>query len=165
MSRLTVRRAWVLPVAIAALAAALTAIMGATIAAPGPWYHALAQPRWTPPDQAYAAGWTVVYLLTALAAVTGWRATPEGPASDWLIGLFALNGFLNIVWSLLVFRLHRPDWAVIELLALWVSIAALIYTVWPRSIAAALLLVPYLGWVTFSGYLDMAIVRLNGPFG
>lgn len=157
-------RAWALPVLVAALAAGMTAIMGATIAELGPWYHALRQPGWAPPDQAYAVGWTAIYMLTALAAVTGWRAMPQGPPSDWLVGLFALNGFLNIVWSLLFFRLHRPDWAVVEVLALWCSIAALIYTLWPRSIAAALLLVPYLGWVTFAGYLDMTIVRLNGPF-
>lgn len=165
MTRPKANRAWVMPVAVAALAAGVTAIMGATIAESGPWYRALAQPRWAPPDQVYALGWTVAYTTTALAAVTGWRATPEGRASDWAVGLFALNGFLNIVWSLLFYRLHRPDWAMVEVVGLWASIAALIYTLWPRSIAAALLLVPYLAWITFAGYLNMTIVRLNGPFG
>lgn len=158
-------RAWAMPVLIAAAAAALTAAMGATISQIGPWYHALLQPHWAPPDAAYAVGWTVIYTLTALAAVTGWRATPAGREADWLVGLFALNGFLNIVWSLVFFRLHRPDWAEVEVVLLWVSVAALIYTLWSRSVVAALLLVPYLGWVTFAGYLDMTIVRLNGPFG
>ena len=52
-----------------------------------------------------------------------------------------------------------------EVLALWLSVAALILFIWRRSMAGALLLVPYLLWVTFAGYLNMAIVRLNGPFG
>ena len=47
--------------------------------------------------------------------------------------MFALNGFLNILWSLLFFRLHRPDWAMIEVLALWLSVAALILIIWRRS--------------------------------
>lgn len=165
MTTLKANRAWAMPVLIAAAAAALTAVMGATTSDIGPWYHALVQPRWAPPEATYAIGWTLIYMLTAVAAVTGWRATPAGPAADWLIGLFALNGFLNILWSLLFFRLHRPDWAVVEMVALWVSVAVLIVTVWPRSIFAALLLVPYLGWVTFAGYLNMTIVRLNGAFG
>jgi benzodiazapine receptor len=158
-------RAWGLPIALAALAAGAVAVMGATITEPGPWYHALAKPRWAPPDAAYAVAWTAIYLCTAFAAVTGWRAMPDRSGADWMIGLFALNGFLNIAWSLLFFRLHRPDWAVVEAVAWWVAIAVWIYLVWPRSIGAGVLLLPYLGWVTFAGYLTMTIVRLNGPFG
>lgn len=160
-----VHRAWALPILIAALAALAVAAMGATITEIGPWYRSLVQPRWAPPDAAYGVAWTAIYTSTALAAVTGWRAMPDRRGADWMIGLFALNGFLNIAWSLLFFRLHRPDWAMVEVIALWVSIAAWIYVVWPRSVAAGLLLLPYLGWVTFAGYLDMTIVRLNGPFG
>jgi tryptophan-rich sensory protein len=79
--------------------------------------------------------------------------------------MFALNGFLNILWSLLFFRLHRPDWALIEVVGLWLSVAALMVVIWRRSMTGAVLLVPYLMWVTFAGYLNMTIVRLNGPFG
>lgn len=160
-----VNRAWALPVFVAALVALSVAVMGATITELGPWYHALVQPRWAPPDAAYGTAWTAIYMFTALAAVTAWRAMPDRRSSEWLIGLFALNGFLNIVWSLLFFRLHRPDWAVVEILALWLSIAGLIVLIWSRSIVGAVLLLPYLGWVTFAGYLNMAVVRLNGPFG
>lgn len=158
-------RAWGLPVVIAALAALAVAVMGSTITAAGPWYHALVQPRWAPPEAAFGIAWTAVYLCTALAAVTGWRAMPDRPGADWMIGLFALSGFLNIAWSLLLFRLHRPDWAQIDAVALWMAIAVWIFRVWPRSVAAGLLLLPYLCWVTLAGYLTMTIVRLNGPFG
>jgi tryptophan-rich sensory protein len=65
---------------------------------------------------------------------------------------------------LLFFRFHRPDWAVIEVLGLWLSIAALMVTIWRRSMTGAVLLLPYLLWVTFAGYLNMIVVRLNGPF-
>ena len=47
---------------------------------------------------------------------------------------------------------------------LWLSVAALIVVIWRRSMVGALLLVPYLMWVTFAGYLNMHIVQLNGPF-
>jgi tryptophan-rich sensory protein len=157
-------RAWLFPVIIASIAATLTALVGATITDIGPWYHSLAQPRWAPPDVAYGVAWTAIYALCALAGVTAWIASPYGREREWLVGLFALNGFLNIVWSLLFFRLHRPDWAVIEALGLWLSVLALILVIWRRSMTGSLLLVPYLMWVTFAAYLNMTVVHLNGPF-
>lgn len=157
-------RAWLFPVLIAAFAALLVGALGATITEVGPWYRGLVQPRWAPPDAAYGVAWTAIYALSALAGVTGWRARASARDGDWLIGLFALNGFLNLLWSFLFFRLHRPDWAVIEALALWLSVLALILAIWRRSMSGAIMLVPYLCWVTFAGYLDMTIVHLNGPF-
>ena len=157
-------RSWILPILLAAVAAVLIAVMGATITELGPWYRSLHQPAWSPPDAAYGIAWTGIYALTAIAAVIGWRAMPTTREGDWLIGLYALNGFLNILWSLLFFRFHRPDWAVIEVVALWLSVGALILASWRRSITAAVLLVPYICWVTFAGYLNLVVVRLNGPF-
>lgn len=156
--------AWLLPMLIAALLAMLVAVVGMTMTEIGPWYHALVQPRWAPPDVAYGAAWTVIYATAAVAGVNAWMAMPRGRDREWLIGLFALNGFLNVLWSLLFFRLQRPDWAEIEVIALWLSVLALIVHVWPRTMRGAVLLLPYLGWVTFAGYLNLVIVRLNGPF-
>ena len=153
-----------MPVVIAGLIALIVAMLGMTITEIGPWYHSLVQPRWAPADAVYGVAWTAIYALTAIAGVTGWLAMPTWREREWLLGLFALNGFLNILWSLLFFRLHRPDWAVVEVLALWVSVAALIIVIWRRSMPGAMLLLPYLAWVTFAGYLNMIIVRLNGPF-
>ncbi|WP_442681102.1 TspO/MBR family protein [Sphingomonas sp. ASY06-1R] len=153
-----------MPVVIAGLIALVVAMLGMTITEIGPWYHSLVQPRWAPADAVYGVAWTAIYALTAIAGVTGWLAMPTWREREWLLGLFALNGFLNILWSLLFFRLHRPDWAVVEVLALWVSVAALIIVIWRRSMPGAMLLLPYLAWVTFAGYLNMIIVRLNGPF-
>ncbi len=157
-------RAWLFPIAIASVLAIAVAVMGATITDVGPWYHALAKPRWAPPDASFGVAWTAIYALTALAGVNGWLAAPQAREREGLLGLFALNGFLNILWSLLFFRLHRPDWAVIEALGLWLSVLALILVIWRRSMSGAIMLVPYLLWVTFAGYLNMTIVHLNGPF-
>lgn len=156
-------RAWLFPIIIAGMAASIIALVGATITEIGPWYHSLAQPRWAPPDAAYGVAWTAIYCCTALAGVTAWLSM-RWREREWLLGAFCLNGFLNILWSLLFFRFHRPDWAVIEVLALWLSVGALIVIIWRRSMVGAVLLLPYLLWVTFAGYLNMTIVHLNGPF-
>ena len=158
-------RAWPFPLLVAGFAAIPVIAMGATIVDPDPWYASLVQPRWAPPAAAHAAGWTVIYALTALAGITAWFAARDWREGEWLVGLLALSGFLNIAWSLLFFRLHRPDWALTGSIALWLSVAGLIVFVWRRSMVAAALLVPYLLGATFAGYFTMTIVRLNGPIG
>ena len=154
-----------MPSLVAAAAALLVAGLGATITELGPWYHGLRQPDWAPPDIAFGPAWTIIFALTAMSGVTAWRAAGHRGIRDTLVGLFALNGFLNLLWSFLFFRMHRPDWAGIEVLLLWASIAALIVACRRVSGTAAWLLVPYLIWVTFAGVLNATVVGLNAPFG
>ena len=158
-------RMMIIPVTVATGAALCVAALGATVTDLGPWYQALAKPDWNPPDVVFQMGWTVIYALITVAGITAWRAAPTSAAAEWVLGLFALNGFLNISWSLIFFRLQRPDWAFFEVTLLWLSILVIILYCGRFSKTAALLLVPYLGWVTFAGALNWAVVQLNAPFG
>lgn len=153
------------PVWVAALAAVFVALLGGLMTDIGPWYRSLVQPPWKPPDWLFGPAWTLIYGLVAAAGVLAWRRTPPGARRDSTMALFALNAFLNVLWSLLYFRLHRPDWALIEVVALWLSIVALMVAVHRHAPTASWLLSPYLLWVSFAGWLNLATVRLNGPFG
>ena len=108
--------------------------------------------------------WTLIFALTAVSGVLAWRAAPNRTAREWIIILFALNGFLNILWSLLFFRLRRPDWALFEVVFLWLSILLPIVVLARFSKSASMLLLPYLAWVSFAAYLNFVVVRLNEPF-
>lgn len=158
-------RMMILPVSVATVAALCVAALGATITDLGPWYQALVKPDWNPPDVTFPMGWTLIYALITISAITAWRAAPNSAAAEGVIGLFALNGFLNITWSLIFFRMQRPDWAFMEVVLLWLSIVALIVYCGRFSRSAAALLLPYLAWVSFAGALNWAVVELNGPFG
>ena len=155
----------IIPVTVATLAALCVAALGATVTDLGPWYQALAKPDWNPPDVVFPIGWTIIYALITVAGITAWRAARTAAQAEWVIGLFALNGFLNITWSILFFRFQRPDWAFYEVVALWLSILGLIVYCGRFSRSAAALLVPYLVWVSFAAALNYAVVGLNGPFG
>lgn len=157
-------RPWILPVVVATVSALVVAFLGGTITDLGPWYMGLEKPAWSPPRPVFPIVWTTIFALTAVAGVTAWRHAPNSRTADTLIGLFALNGFLNILWSLLFFRVQRPDWAFAELVLLWLSIAALIVYCWRLSKLSGGLLVPYLVWVTIAGALNWQIVQLNAPF-
>ncbi|TNC13665.1 tryptophan-rich sensory protein [Methylobacterium terricola] len=152
------------PILVAAASAIVVAGAGAWLTALGPWYRSLQVPSWKPPDWAFGPVWTTIFTLAAIAGVLSWNAAPEGPPRTWLIAAFALNGALNIAWSGVFFRLERPDWALIEVVALWLSVVLLIVVVGRLSGLGAVLLVPYLVWVGIAACLNWSIVRLNGPF-
>ncbi|PKP95760.1 MAG: TspO protein [Alphaproteobacteria bacterium HGW-Alphaproteobacteria-14] len=158
-------RMMILPAAIATVAALIVATLGATMTDLGPWYQALEKPGWNPPDVLFPTGWTVIYALITIAGITAWRAAPTPAKAEWVIALFALNGFLNISWSLIFFRMQRPDWAFYELVVLWLSILVIIVFCGRFSRLASGLLLPYLAWVSFAGALNWAVVQLNAPFG
>ena len=152
-------------VLVAAALALCVAILGGLATDIGPWYRALNKPAFQPPDWLFGPAWTLIYALITAAAVKAWRAAGDRRGRQWIVGLFGFNLTLNVLWSLLFFSARRPDWAMFEVVLLWASIAALIWTIYPRSKSAAWLLVPYLSWVTFASLLNMAIVQLNPSLG
>jgi translocator protein len=154
----------IIPILIAGTLAFITAVVGGTITVLGGWYYTLKQPAWAPPDYMFGIIWTVIFALIALAGVLAWEKAPSRRVTETIIGLFALNGFLNLLWSFLFFRMQRPDLAFYELIFLWLSILGLILFCGRFSKISALLLVPYLLWVTIAGALNYQVVQLNGPF-
>ncbi|KMO35933.1 TspO/MBR family protein [Methylobacterium aquaticum] len=152
------------PILVAAVSAIVVAAAGAWLTTLGPWYRSLHVPSWKPPDWAFGPVWTTIFTLTAIAGVLAWNGAPEGAERFWLLTAFVVNGILNIAWSGVFFRLQRPDWALVEVAALWLSVALLILVVARHSGLGALFLLPYLAWVGVAALLNWSIVRLNGPF-
>jgi len=153
------------PIWIAAAAAMSVAVIGGLMTDIGPWYMSLKQPAWKPPDWAFGPIWTTIFALSAAAGVIGWQRGPSRAARETMLVLFAANGFLNVFWSLLYFRLHRPDWSLYEVPLLWLSVLALIVLLARFAKPAAWLLAPYLVWVALAAALNWQTVKLNGPFG
>jgi translocator protein len=124
---------------------------------PGPFYAALQKPAWTPPNNWFAPVWTVLYVMIALAGWIAWRAQGFGP----LLWLWLLQLCLNGAWSYLMFGEKQITSALVDISALWLAILTFILVAWPVRRSAALLLVPYLLWVSFAAALNFEIWRLN----
>lgn len=148
-------------IAIATGLALAVAVAGGIATIRSEWYLALRQPSWKPPDWAFGPVWTVIFAACVASAVIAWRAAPDASGRLVLLIAFGVNGGLNIAWSFLFFRFRRPDWAMAELIALWLSIVALILVSGQFSALSAWLLAPYLLWVTIAGRLNLAILQLN----
>jgi translocator protein len=127
---------------------------------PDEWYQQLQKPAWTPPGYLFGPVWTILYTLMAVAAWLVWKRAGFAGAklALWLfIGQLVLNG----MWTWIFFGLHRPDWALVEIILLWSMILATLVAFWRQSTVAGALLIPYLVWVSFATALTFAIWRLN----
>lgn len=152
-------------VVTAALAALAVALLGMATTDIGPWYQNLEKPAWQPPDWLFGPAWTLIFALAAMAGVIAWQQARDRAGRNLILGTFAVNALLNILWSQLFFGFRRPDWALIEVVLLWASIIVLIVVLARFSRLAGWLIVPYLAWVSFAAILNLVIVRLNQPFG
>lgn len=148
------------PVLIAFLLAILVGGIGGAATEIGPWYFGLIKPAWQPPDWAFGPIWTLIYITTGIAGVRAWRLGNE-QQRRYFLGALLLNCALNLLWSLLFFKIQRPDLALIEVVVLWLSILPLILLPLRYSPRSSLLMLPYLAWVSVAAYLNLTIVRLN----
>lgn len=124
------------------------------------WYAGLAKPDWTPPNWAFGPVWTTLYTLMAIAAWLVWHKGSLTPTAPPLL-LFFLQLCLNALWSALFFAQQQPGLAFFEIVLLWLVILATLVSFWRIERLAALLLLPYLGWVAFAAALNFAIWRMN----
>ena len=150
--------------AIAFALSYLTAGIGGGLTELGPWYFALKHPDWKPPDPYFGVIWSVIFTLCAVSAGLAWRSAQSAEHKKRVVVLFGANALLNILWSALYFKLQRPDWAVFEVVFLWLSIMLLVMGLWRLSKKASCLLIPYWVWVSVATVLNIETVKLNGPF-
>ena len=155
MSRKT--NPWI-ALAISVVLVAAVAFFGSRFV-PGPWYEALNKPSWTPPNGLFGPVWTVLYALMALAAWKVWIAVRR---IDAALIVYGLQLVLNALWSYLFFGLHRIDWALADIIALWLAIVLTVVLFWRRDRLAGMVMLPYLLWVAYAAALNFTVWRLNG---
>jgi len=124
------------------------------------WYATLAKPALNPPNWVFAPVWTTLFLLMGLAAFLIWKEGLDKKEVKIALAVFLGQLILNSLWSFIFFGWHNPGAAFLELIILWLAILATILTFYKVSRPAAYLLIPYIFWVTFAGYLNFSIWRL-----
>jgi benzodiazapine receptor len=121
------------------------------------WYQTLEKPDVNPPDWVFAPVWTTLFFLMGVAFHLVRREDENGSA----VSSFLLQLGLNVAWTLVFFRRHSILGGVALIVGLWLAIVATILAFARVNWKAALLLVPYLLWVSFAGYLNVEVWRLN----
>lgn len=141
----------------------LLGFTAARLAPSGPenlWYAAIIKPDVTPPDWAFPVAWTAIYILLglSLAMIIHARGSRLRGAA---IALFAVQLAVNLTWSPVFFGMHQVTWA-LGIVGVMFALTCAMTLLFARiRIVAAVLLVPYLAWLLFAGYLNYQIMDLN----
>jgi len=164
----------------------LAGVVGSVFTTPeiGSWYRNLNKPSFNPPDWLFGPVWTILFILTGVSLYLVWskKWEPKSKTSrkkikSWnllsqnfyngkwrkanIILIFAAQLILNVLWSIIFFGMHSPSAAFFELLMLWSAIIFTIINFYRVSKTAALLLLPYILWVSFAAVLNLFIWILN----
>ncbi len=125
------------------------------------WYAELSKPALNPPNWVFAPAWTTLYILMGVSLFLIWRNVKKQEKKSVAFSIFGVQLVLNMTWSIVFFGMQSPGLALINIALLWVAVLYTIFLFYQISKPAAYLLVPYILWTTFAGYLNYAIWTLN----
>lgn len=160
------RRSSVYPAALLIITVAIclvAGVIGSFFTAPNipTWYADLNKPWFTPPSWVFGPVWTILYILMGVSLFLVLRVGWERRDVQIGTAVFGIQLVLNILWSYLFFGLRSPLYGLIGIVALWIAILATIIWFFRISHPAAILLVPYIAWVSIATALNYSIYVLN----
>lgn len=118
-------------------------------------YNRLYQPPLAPPGWVFPVVWTVLFILMGIAAYLVYIS--DAADKKQALILYVIQLVVNAGWSLIFFGLNAYLVAFAWLLLLWYLVFMTLKQFWSINPWAGKLLVPYLVWLTFAGYLNLAI--------
>ena len=148
---------------VAVVTCELVGIAGSvfTASSVGTWYAGIVKPPFNPPLWVFAPVWTALFLLMGIASFLIWKKGLKKKNVKVALIVFGAQLVLNLAWSLIFFGFHSISLAFAEIIILWIAILATGILFYKISKPAALLLLPYLIWVGFAGYLNFSLLTLN----
>ena len=124
-------------------------------------FETLSKPPLSPPGWLFPVAWTILYLLMGIASYLALESRGPEAIIRRGIRLYAVQLAFNFLWPIFFFGLSAYLFAFIWLVALWLLILATTVSFYRISDIAGYLMIPYLIWVTFAGYLNLSIYLLN----
>jgi len=154
----------ILALALAVLTVEIVGASGAIFTAQGlaTWYETLQRPELAPPNWVFGPVWTLLFALVGIALWLVWRGVESSPREARIaFGVFVVHFVFNLGWSAVFFGMQEIGWGLAVIGLLWLLIVATMWTFARVDRRAALLLVPYLLWVSFAVFLNYRFWVLN----
>jgi len=133
----------------------------ATMGSVTTWYADLSRPSFTPPDWTFGVVWPILYVMMGISAFLIWNMGFDKTEVKVALGIFGLQLILNGLWTPIFFGLHLIGLALVDIIMMWAAILMTIISFWKVSKPAALLLLPYIFWVSFAIVLNASLFILN----
>lgn len=146
--------ALIIPLAVGGISAALTYKGMAE-------YGSMNKPPLSPPAWIFPVVWTIMYLLMGLASYLIFVSESNYHSKTFALLVYAVQLAMNFMWSILFFNLGYYLFAFIWLFIMWgiVIVCAILFRGFSR--VAAVLMIPYILWLTFAAYLNLGTYLLN----
>lgn len=144
----------VIPLAVGGLSALLT--MDNMI-----MFDVVKKPPLAPPKWLFPVAWTVLYVLMGIASYLVYTSKASESKKNSALSAYVISLFFNFMWSLIFFNLENYLFAFVWLCALWLIIVITTVKFFGISKPAGILMLPYILWVSFAGYLNYGIYLLN----
>ena len=119
------------------------------------------KPPLSPPGWLFPVVWTILYILMGVASYRVCTSGREEKAIDGAIRLYGIQLAVNFIWPILFFKLEMYLFAFVWLVLLWVLVLSALLRFHRLDRLAGYLMIPYLVWVSFAGYLNCGIWLLN----
>jgi tryptophan-rich sensory protein len=129
-----------------------------------PWFAGLSKPSIYPPPAVFGIVWSILFVLIGLAlalVASAWGAAGRGLA----LGVFAVQFLVAQSWTAVFFGMQDMQGGLIVISVAAPLLLLAIALFWRVRRAAALLLLPYLGWLCFAGVLNYAFIEANPDGG
>lgn len=124
-------------------------------------FQKLNQPPLSPPGWLFPVVWTILFLLMGIASYLVFTSKESRDAVNTALLVYGIQLVVNFFWSIFFFNLGAYLFSFFWLILLWVLILAVLLLFRRISRAAGYLMLPYLLWVSFAGYLNLAIYLIN----
>ena len=124
-------------------------------------FNSLNQPPLAPPSWLFPVVWTVLFVLMGIASSLVYMADVPQEQKKSALTLYGVQLAMNFLWSIVFFNFGAYLFAFVWLLALLAVIIATAVKFRKISEPSAWMLIPYILWVCFAGYLNFAIYLLN----
>ncbi|MBW6441818.1 tryptophan-rich sensory protein [Patescibacteria group bacterium] len=140
----------------------LAGIIGSLFTTPAirGWYTGITKPSFNPPNWLFAPVWTTLFVLMGISVSMIWLSEKNELRKKALV-IFFIQLVLNTLWSIIFFGMENPMLAFYEIIILWFAILYTIILFWKIKKPAAILLIPYILWVSFAAVLNLSIALLN----
>ena len=125
------------------------------------FFNKYEEPPLLPPGWLFPVVWTILYAVMGYSAYLVTHSYGETAQKKTALTIYWVQLALNFMWSIIFFRFEALWLAFVVIMALWIMIIAMILSFRKISPLAAYINIPYLIWVTFAAYLNLATAIIN----
>lgn len=157
------RRVSIVPLIIFIIICEAAGVVGSlfTMSSLTTWYASISKPSFTPPGWIIGAVWIVLYFLMAVSAYLVFEKGVSSTKVKTALYAFGIQLIINVLWSVSFFGLRNITLGFAVIVLLWFAVLATIILFYKTRKSAAVIMLPYIFWVTFAAVLNYLVLVLN----